>query len=91
MQESRLVPRFFFHVFDDQISMDEEGQIAPDLAAAQGIALASARELVCEQIRQGYLNLDNYIVVADADGVELSRVIFRAAFLIEPRTDSPGT
>jgi hypothetical protein len=76
------VPRFYFHVFDDIVSMDEAGQGADDLAAARAIALDGARDLVCEQVHRGYLNLENYIVVADEQGQELSRIQFREAFKI---------
>ena len=81
--EEDPVPRYFFHVFDDTVTMDEQGQVASDPPAAQAIALNSARELVCDQIKRGYLNLDNYIIVADESGLEQSRIIFREAFVIQ--------
>lgn len=77
------MPRFFFHIFDDVTSMDEEGQVADDLEGAKAIAIDSARDLVCSQVKRGYLNLDNYIVVADQHGRELARVAFREAFVIQ--------
>ena len=77
------MPRFFFHVFDDAVSIDESGQPAEDLDGAREIALNGARELVCDQVRRGYLNLENYIVVADQTGQELLRVAFREAFVVE--------
>jgi len=76
------VPRFYFHVFDDTVSMDEAGQVAADLQEARAIAVDGARDLVCEQVHRGYLNLENYIVVADEQGLELSRIEFREAFQI---------
>jgi len=77
------VPRFYFHIFDDTVSMDEAGQVADDLEAARVIALDGARELVCEQVRRGYLNLENYIVLADEQGEELCRIEFREAFTVQ--------
>ena len=77
------MPRFFFHVFDDIVSMDEQGQSVDNLEAAHAIALDSARELVCEQVKRGYLNLENYIVIADPSGQELARVDFRSALAVE--------
>ena len=47
--------RFFLHIFNDSVSMDEEGEVADDLLAARTIALNGARELLCEQIKRGYL------------------------------------
>jgi hypothetical protein len=77
------VPRFYFHIFDDIVSMDECGQVADDLEAARAIALDGARELVCEQVHRGYLNLENYIVLADEQGEELCRIEFREAFTVQ--------
>ena len=77
------MPRFYFHIFDDTVSMDEAGQVADDLEAARVIALDGARELVCEQVRRGYLNLENYIVLADEQGEELCRIEFREAFTVQ--------
>lgn len=68
--------RFYFNVYDDVECLDEEGQLAADLAAARDIALESVRALACEQLRSGYLNLDNYLVVTDEDGRELMTVRF---------------
>ena len=76
------MPRFFFHVFDDSVAMDEEGEVADDLQAALRIALNGARELICEQVRRGYLNLEDYIVVADQRGQEISRVRFGEALVV---------
>ena len=80
------MPRFYFHVFDDVVSTDEEGQVADDLEAARTIAMKSARELVCEQVRRGYLDLDNYIVVANQSAQELFRVVFREAFVVQRKS-----
>ena len=80
--EGRPVSRFFFHVFDAIVAMDEEGELADDLQAARTIAFKGARELLCEQISQGYLNLDNYIVIADQSGHELARVRFGEALAV---------
>lgn len=80
--------RYFFHVYDDIVSLDEEGQLAEDLRAAQEIALDSARDLVCGQVARGYLNLDNYIVIANEAGQELARLAFREAFEIRSKDGS---
>ena len=80
------MPRFYFHVFDDVVSTDEEGQVVNDLEAARAIAMKSARELVCDQVRRGYLDLDNYIVVANQSAQELFRVVFREAFVVQRKS-----
>jgi hypothetical protein len=63
--------------------MDEEGLDLPDLEAAREMALDSARELVCESVHQGHLNLDHRLEVVDDDGETLIVLTFREAFTIQ--------
>ena len=77
------MPRFFFHIYNDEITHDEEGRELPDLEAARELALESARELVCESVHQGHLNLDHRIEVADGSGEIVITLTFRDAFTIE--------
>ena len=76
------MPRYFFNVYDEEVTPDEEGVEYPDLAAARAAALDGARELVCDQIQNGYLNLDHRIEVAGAEGETLLTITFRDAFEI---------
>lgn len=73
------MPRFFFHVYDDVETRDEEGRDLPDLAAAEAVALAGARDLMCEQVRQGRLTLDHRIDVEDEAGNKLIVLPFKKA------------
>ena len=77
------MPRFFFHVHDDFVAPDEDGQVCANAEAAREIAIKSARELICERIRQGQLFLRHYIAVTDEDGGEQFRVLFQDAVEIE--------
>lgn len=76
MVYTRAMQRFYFNVYDGVDCIDEEGQLAADLAAAHKIALASVRALACEQIWSGYLNLHDYLVITDENGHELMTVRF---------------
>lgn len=76
------MPRYFMHVFSDGLTRDEEGAVLPDLDAARDHALEGARALVCDQIREGYLNLDDRIEIEDEDGRALLAISFREAFEI---------
>lgn len=80
--------RFFFHVFDEDTTLDEQGQMAADVAVARGVALASARELICEQVRSGHLNLQNYIMVTNEFGQEVFRVSYAEAVALHPEQES---
>ncbi len=77
------MPRFYFHLRNTLETDDEEGRELPDLEAARELALENAREIVCANIREGYLNLDHRIEVTDADGREVLVITFRDAFRIE--------
>lgn len=73
------MPRYYLHVHDDLGALDEEGSDFPDLEAARAAALDGARDLVCDQIRNGYLNLDYHIEVASQEGQTLLKIRYRDA------------
>lgn len=80
------MPRYFFHLRNDAHTQDEEGKELPDLAAAREHALEAARDVVCGDIRRGYLNLDHYVEVTDESGDTVLKLTFREAFTIAPET-----
>lgn len=76
------MPRFYFHVYNDVIAIDEEGLELPDVEAAREQATESARELVCEGIHKGHLNLDHRIEVEDEGHERVLTVSYRDAFTV---------
>lgn len=76
------MPRYFFNIRNDIHTDDEEGRDLPNLQAALETAIESARELVCADIKKGWLNLDHYIEVLDERRILALRVTFREAFEI---------
>jgi len=86
------MPRYYFHVFNDVVAIDEEGIDLPGLDAAREQAMDSARELVCESIQKGYLNLDHRIEVEDAQHNQVLSISYRDAFTLtgEPRPKLAG-
>jgi hypothetical protein len=76
------MPRYFFHIYNHDVTMDEEGQELPDIEAARELALDSARDLVCDSVHLGHLNLDHRIEVEDEQGETLIVLTFREAFTI---------
>jgi hypothetical protein len=77
------MPRFFFHLYDDVVSKDEEGRELPDLESARAGAIREAREIACEQIKEGKLSLHHRIEVVDEDDRQVFTLPFRSAFKIE--------
>lgn len=70
------MPRFFFHVHDDDDAFDEEGRELPDFATARAEAIRSARALARDEVSRGRLNLSHRIEVADECGVAVAIVTF---------------
>lgn len=77
------MPRFYFHLRNDVIADDHEGQELPDLAAAREVAIMTSRELAAESVRQGSLCLDHYIEIENEYHVLLAKVTFKEAVMIK--------
>ena len=77
------MPRFFFHLYDDMVARDDEGQELPDAEAARSAALVSAREMACAEVLAGRLNLGHRLEVEDESGTLLASVRFSEAVDIE--------
>jgi hypothetical protein len=77
------MPRYFFHVFNDDVTIDEEGQDFTDQALAHARALREARELMAETVRTGRIVLSHRIAVDDAEGRRLFEVTFGDALDIK--------
>jgi hypothetical protein len=74
------VPQYFFHVFDDQDTPDDEGSIFEDIAAARLWAMRAARNLMCETLTtDGTLVLNHRIEIEDEDHSVVDRVLFADA------------
>ncbi len=58
----------------DQISHDDEGQDLPGLEEARATALASARELVADQIKAGTKTPLDAVIITNDRGEQLMRI-----------------
>ncbi len=78
-------PRHFFHVFNDEETVDEEGVELADQEAAMALAAAEARNLAADSVKiHSHLILRHRIEVADAEGRTIGQVRFGDAIRIEP-------
>ncbi len=73
------MPRYFFHLYDDVIALDEEGVALPNAAAARLNALIGARDVIAEQVKRGYFVLSHWIDVVDQQGEPVLTLTFRDA------------
>ena len=81
------MPRFRFHLYNDEETMDPVGRIFPDLDAAHVDAIRNARELMAADLTgRGEINIGHWIELED-DAGEIVIVPFRDAVTIH---DRPG-
>jgi Domain of unknown function (DUF6894) len=78
------VPRYFFHLYDDVVVMDDEGIELPTIEAARESALTGARAMICDQVSKGKINLGHRIEVADEAGERVHVIAFGDAIEIRP-------
>ena len=70
------MPRFYFHLFNDITSIDEEGSELPTESAARQRAETNAREMAAESVREGHLVLSHRIEVGNELGEKIATVRF---------------
>lgn len=68
--------RFYFHLFNDVTSVDEEGADLPSESAAMQRAKANAREMAAESVRDGHLVLSHRIDVGNELGDTIATIRF---------------
>jgi hypothetical protein len=74
--------RFYFNVYDDMVATDDEGLELPNLDAARLTAVSGARDLMCSQLRHGYIVLSHRIDVVDDSGAIVLHLPFADAIEI---------
>ncbi len=77
--------RYFFHIFNDTVTRDEEGIELGGDREAQERAFVEARVLAAESVREeGHLVLNHHIEVVAASGETIAVVKFGDAVEIRP-------
>ena len=78
------MPRFYFHVIDDLVALDEEGVELPNLQAVESQAVLGAQELIAEEVRvRGRVPLHHRIEVTDERGEVVMTVPFKDVVKLE--------
>ena len=71
------MPHFHFHLDECGITTpDADGSDHEDLDAARRAATVAAREIMCEELKDGRLCLSCFIDIADPSGRSLARLDF---------------
>jgi hypothetical protein len=69
------MPKFFINYQSgDLIAKDDEGQDYPGLEEARSAALASAREILADNIRSATPNPLDAVIITNESGVELMMI-----------------
>jgi hypothetical protein len=77
------MPRYYFHLYNDVVTTDDEGVELSDLAAAREHAIEEARVMVCESVKKGHVNLEHRVTVTDETGANVLAITFREAFMLD--------
>ena len=77
------MPRYFFHLPDEDLVCDEDGIELPDPEAARRAAIAGLRSIVCDEVKKGRLRLSARLDVDDEAGARLFSLSFADAVTIE--------
>ena len=77
------VPRYYFNMFDDRVTIDDEGLELPDIAAARAEALRGARSLIASQAAEGRICLNCRIEVEDENRRPVLTLPFTAAVEVD--------
>ena len=78
------MPRFYFNIYNDDVTMDEEGAELADEHAARAHAVKGARSLAAETVRHGHLTKSHRIEIVDEDQASVGVVRFDEAVEVRP-------
>jgi hypothetical protein len=68
--------RYYFHLYNDETSLDEEGTVLPNEAVALQKAADQARAMAAQSVSDGHLVLHHRIDVVDDKGEKVGTVRF---------------
>jgi hypothetical protein len=77
------MPHYHLNLYNDVISVDEEGVDLPDLEAARDAAIANIRDIMKDELARGHIMLGHRVEIVNARGQILATVFFRDAVTVE--------
>ncbi len=73
------MPQYYFDIYNDAVTLDDEGAILADPQAAYAHAVKAARSLIAETVTHGHLTRNHRIEVVDQDRNPVATVRFEEA------------
>jgi hypothetical protein len=77
-----MMARYYFNLFNDETTFDEEGQELSGTEAARARAIREARVLAADSVGKGHLNLSDRVEVVDEAGALVLTVTFADAIAV---------
>ena len=84
MRARCAMPRYYFNIYNDDITLDEEGVVLADEHAARAYTVKAVRELAAETALHGHLVGHHRVEYVDASQNPLGEVRFDEAVEITP-------
>jgi hypothetical protein len=78
------MPFYYFNVYNDDVTLDEEGRELADNHAAHAYAVKQARSLASDTVLRGHLVASHRIEIVDRDQKPVSTLRFDEAVEIRP-------
>jgi len=78
------MPLYFFDLYNDETTHDDEGKELADLLAMRQSTLAEVRHMAAASVQAGQLNLDHRVEVRDETGKVVYALRFGDAVSILP-------
>ena len=75
----RAMPHYYFHLYNDEVTMDDEGVELADAEAARAHALAEARHMAADTVSKGHFTGSHRIDIVDAAREPVGTVRFDEA------------
>ena len=78
------MPRYYFNIYNDDITMDEEGAELADAHAARAYAVKAVRSLAADTVHHGHLVGHHLVAIVDSEQNLVDEVRFDEAVDIRP-------
>ena len=79
MRLLEIMPRYYFNIYNDDVTLDEEGVELADDHAARAFTVKAVRDLAAETTRHGHLIGHHCVEYVDAEQKVLGKVRFDEA------------
>lgn len=77
------MPRYHLNLYNDVVSIDDEGVELPDLEAARDAAIVNIRDVMKDELVTGHITLGHRVEIVNERGRILATVFFRDAVTVE--------